>query len=40
MKLLSPLPCSFSETFAGTFLSGALGEQFFRAGLTVNVEGT
>lgn len=34
------LPCSFSGTFTGTFLSGAFGEQFFRAGLTVNVGGT
>lgn len=33
-------PCSFSGTLVETFLSGALGEQFFRAGLTVNVDGT
>lgn len=33
-------PCSFSGIFAGAFLSGAFGEQFFRAGLTVNVGGT
>jgi len=32
------LPCSFSGIFAGVFLSGAFGEQFFRAGL--NVGGT
>lgn len=34
------LPCSFSGIFTDAFFSGAFGEQFFRAGLTVSIGGT